>query len=84
MFYTTPCTYRNICTIAFRPRVLHGGTMPQLPKVEIEIVIGKKLVRERRAQLAPQKKRIVIPELTEGKAGEIFLGEIQEGREPRR
>ena len=33
-------------------------------------------VQKRRAQLVLRKKRILIPELPEGEAGEIFLGEI--------
>jgi len=51
--------------------------MPQPPKVQIEIVIGEKIVRERRAQLALRKRKpIVLEELEEPEAGEVFLGEI--------
>jgi hypothetical protein len=57
--------------------LLHACVVTQPCKVEIEIVIGEKLVRERRTQLALLKRKpIVLEELKEQEAGQVFLGEI--------
>lgn len=51
--------------------------MPQPTQVEIEVAIGEKAVRERRAQLALLKRKpIALEELEKPEAGEVFLGEI--------
>jgi CRP-like cAMP-binding protein len=49
---------------------VHNGCVTQPREIEIEIVLGEKAVRERRAQLALRKKRIVIPEIPEAEAGD--------------
>ena len=49
---------------------------PQPSEVEVELVICRAQVQKRRSELALRRKRILIPELEAGEAGEVFLGEI--------
>lgn len=77
MFYTSLSGYRDTCTIAFNLLVLQGGEMTQPREITIEIVLGEKVVRAKRAQLALLKRKpIVLEEFEEREAGEVFLGEI--------